>query len=128
VLPPAATEEAFARVGRDESALRPGLERLAARLGVDPAGLTRYPAGSRPVYASGDLVLKLFPPVAGWPDYRIEAAVLAAVQDALPTPTPRVHTAGEQDGWGYILMSRLPGVPLGKQRIGRRQWKWQPTR
>jgi hygromycin-B 7''-O-kinase len=23
-----------------------------------------------------------------------------------------VYAAGEQDGWGYILMSRLPGVPL----------------
>ena len=75
-------------------------------------GLTRYPAGSRPVYASGDVVLKLFPPVSGWPEYRIEAQVLTAVQGRLPTPTPRVHAAGEQDGWGYILMSRLPGVPL----------------
>lgn len=112
VLPAATTEEAFAKVGRDEAALRPGLERLSTRLGVDPAGLTRYAAGSRPVYASGDLVLKLFPPVVGWPDYRIEAEVLAAVRGALPTPTPRVHAAGEQDRWGYILMSRLPGVPL----------------
>ena len=112
VFPAATTEEAFAKVGRDEAALRPGLERLCARLGVDPARLTRYAAGSRPVYRVGDLVLKLFPPVGGWPDYRIEAEVLAAVRDALPTPTPRVHAAGEQDGWGYILMSRLPGVPL----------------
>ncbi len=112
VLPSATTEEAFAKVGRDESALRPGLERLAESLRLDPAGLTRYPAGSRPVYASGDLVLKLFPPVAGWPDYRIEAEVLAAVRGRLPTATPRVHVAGEQDGWGYLLMNRLPGLPL----------------
>jgi len=112
VLPPVATEEAFAKVGRDEAALRPGIERLGWILGVDAAGLTRYAAGSRPVYASGDLVLKLFPPVATWPDYQIEAEVLAAVAGQLPTPTPRVHAAGEQDGWGYILMSRLPGLPL----------------
>jgi hygromycin-B 7''-O-kinase len=112
VLPRAATEEAFIAVGRDEAALRPGLERLGTRLGLDPAGLTRYPAGSRPVYASGDVVLKLFPPVAGWPDYRIEAEVLASVQGKLPIATPRVHATGEQDGWGYILMSRLRGVPL----------------
>jgi hygromycin-B 7''-O-kinase len=112
VFPPAATQEAFLAVGRDEAALRPGLERVAARLGVDPAGLTRYPAGSRPVYASGDLVLKLFPPVAGWPGHRVEAQLLPALAGKLPTPTPRVHAAGEQDGWGYILMSRLPGRPL----------------
>jgi hygromycin-B 7''-O-kinase len=112
VLPPAATEEAFIAVARDEAALRPGLERLSTRLGLDPVNLTRYPAGSRPVYASGDVVLKLFPPVAGWPDYRVEAKVLAAVQGKLPTATPRVHAVGEQDGWGYVLISRLPGVPL----------------
>ena len=58
------------------------------------------------------MVLKLFPPVATWPGYRIEAEVLAAVQGKLPTPTPLVHAAGEHDGWGYVLMSRLPGVPL----------------
>jgi hygromycin-B 7''-O-kinase len=112
VLPSVATEEDLRAVGRDEAALRPGIERLAASLGVDAGGLTRYAAGSRPVYASGDLVLKLFPPVAGWPDYRIEAEVLAATAGRLPTATPRVHAAGEQDGWGYILMSRLPGLPL----------------
>lgn len=61
---------------------------------------------------AGDLVLKLFPPVATWPPWPVEAEVLAAVQGRLPTATPRVHAAGERDGWGYVLMSRVPGVPL----------------
>ena len=112
VLPPASTDEAFAAIGRDESTLRPGLERLCRLLGVNADDLTRFPAGSRPVYAAGDLVLKLFPPVTTWPGYRIEAQMLAAVAAQLPTPTPQVHAAGEHDGWGYVLMSRLPGVPL----------------
>lgn len=111
-LPSASTEEAFAAIGRDESALRPGLERLCRLLGVSADDLARFPAGSRPVYAAGDLVLKLFPPVITWPDYRIEARVLAAVAGQLPTPVPQVRAAGEHDGWGYVLMSRLPGVPL----------------
>jgi hygromycin-B 7''-O-kinase len=98
VLPPAATNEAFRAVCRT--------------LGVDAAGLARYPAGSRPVYESGDLVLKLFPPVAGWPDHRIEAALLPVLAGRLPAATPRVHAAGEQDGWGYLLMNRLAGLPL----------------
>ena len=38
--------------------------------------------------------------------------MLAAVRGRLPTPTPQVHAAGEHDGWGYVLMSRLPGIPL----------------
>ena len=112
MLPSAVTEQAFAEICRDEAVLRPGAERLCRFLGVDAAGLTRYQAGSRPVYAAGDLVLKLFPPVPGWPDHRVEAEVLAAVHSRLPVPTPRVHAAGDRDGWGYVLMSRLPGVPL----------------
>ena len=79
---------------------------------MDAARLTRYTAGSRPVYRTGDLVLKLFPPVATWPRWQLEPEVLAAVQGRLPTPTPQVRAAGEHDGWGYVLMSRLAGVPL----------------
>jgi hygromycin-B 7''-O-kinase len=99
-----------------EAALRPGVERLCGELGVDPAGLVRYGSGSRPVYAAGDLVLKLFPPLDG-DAYRVEASVLAAVSGALPAATPAVHAVGEHGtgegrGWGYVLMSRLPGVPL----------------
>jgi hygromycin-B 7''-O-kinase len=111
-LPAVATEDAFAVIGQDETALRPGVERLCGLLGVDAPGLTRFAAGSRPVYAAGDLVLKLFPPVPTWPGYQVEAEVLAAVRGRLPVPTPRVHAVGEHDGWGYVLMSRLPGVPL----------------
>jgi hygromycin-B 7''-O-kinase len=103
-LPPVATEDAFTAICQDEAALRPGVERLCQQLGVDASKLTRY--------AAGDLVLKLFPPVATWPGYRVEAEVLAAVQGKLPTPTPQVHAAGEHDGWGYVLMGRMPGVPL----------------
>jgi hypothetical protein len=112
VLPSVVSEDAFAEIRQDEAVLRPGAERLCQLLGINAAGLTRYQAGSRPVYAAGDLVLKLFPPVPGWPDYRVEAEVLAAVHSRLPAATPRVHAAGDQDGWGYILMSRLSGVPL----------------
>ena len=122
MLPPAVTEEAFAAISRDEAALRPGVERLCQQLGVDASRLARNAAGSRPVYAAGDLVLKLFPPVAGWPGRRVEAGVLAAVQDRLPIPVPQVHAAGEHDGWGYVLMSRLPGVPLDTV------WDQVPTR
>jgi len=129
-LPPAATEEAFVAIRQDEAALRPGIEQLCQRLDLDAARLTRYAAGSRPVYGTGDLVLKLFPPVTTWPRWQVEPEVLAAVQEKLPTPTPQVHAAGEHDRWGYVLMSRLPGVPLdtvwdqvpaaGRDRLSRR--------
>jgi hygromycin-B 7''-O-kinase len=77
-LPLVRTEEDLAAVGQDGAALQPGIARLCRLLGVNAAGLTRYPAGSRPVYAAGDVVLKLFPPVAELPDQRVEAELLAA--------------------------------------------------
>jgi hygromycin-B 7''-O-kinase len=121
VLPPAATEDAFTTACQDEAALRPGVERLGRRLRIDVPGLTRFAVGSRPVYASGNLVLKLFPPV-DLTGCRVEAGVLAAVQGKLPTPTPRVLATGEHDGWGYLLMSRLSGVALDTV------WDRVPTR
>ena len=62
-LPPASTEEAFTAIGRDEGALRPGIERLCRLLGVNADDLTRFPAGSRLAYTACGLVLKLSPPV-----------------------------------------------------------------
>ena len=38
--------------------------------------------------------------------------MLSAVDGALPVAAPRVCATGEWDGWGYLLMSRLSGVPL----------------
>jgi hygromycin-B 7''-O-kinase len=110
-LPTADTEERFAALSADESALHPGVDALWRRLGVRAIGPTRFPEGSVPVYGCGDLVLKLFPPVylAEW---RVEAQVLKAVDGSLPVPTPKVHEVGHHDGWGFVLMSRLPGEPL----------------
>jgi hygromycin-B 7''-O-kinase len=111
VLPPTTGQDPFTTVCQDDAALRPGVQRLCQLLGVDTSELTRYAAGSRPVYSSGDVVLKLFPP-GDLSGCRVEAGVLAAVAGRLPIATPQVCASGEHDGWGYVLMSRLHGVPL----------------
>jgi hygromycin-B 7''-O-kinase len=110
VWPEAFDEEDYDLVASDEEALGPGVRALLAELGAD-GHPQRYPAGSLPVYAVGDLVLKLFPPVY-LDELPVEAGVLAAVQDRLPVPTPRVHRTGTFEGWGYVLMDRLRGRPL----------------
>lgn len=111
MLPVADTKEVSRAVCRDEAVLRPGVDQLCRLLGVNTVGLSRFAGGSLPVYAAGDLVLKLFPPVS-LASCRVETGVLVAVEGRLPTSTPRVRAAGERDGWGYVLMSRLAGVPL----------------
>lgn len=110
IWPCADDEEDFDFVARDEAALGPGVRALCASLGVTGAA-SRYPTGSLPVYAVGDKVLKLFPPVH-IDELGVEAGVLAAVHGRLPVPTPAVHASGTFERWGYVLMDRMPGVSL----------------
>jgi hygromycin-B 7''-O-kinase len=111
MLPAADTHELFRAVCKDEAALRPGVEQLCRLLGVQDFSLSRFSTGTRPVYAAGDVVLKLYPPTS-LVKCRVEAGVLAAVNRRLPIPTPQVRATGEHDGWGYVLMSRQTGVSL----------------
>ncbi|MBB5925767.1 aminoglycoside phosphotransferase family protein [Streptomyces echinatus] len=113
MLPAVETDEEWDAIVRDETVMRPGVEDLCARLGLDGAPLTRFPEGSQPVYAVGDEhVLKLFPAAAAG-DGVAEGRVLAHLQGRLPVPTPRVRDFGEyENGWRYVLMSRLRGENL----------------
>ncbi|MGW1374048.1 aminoglycoside phosphotransferase family protein [Streptomyces sp. NPDC002446] len=113
MLPRVDTDDEWDAIVPDEAVMQPGALALCARLGLRDATLTRYPAGSQPVYAVGDrYVLKLFP-AASADDGITEARVLAHVQGRLPVPTPYVHDAGEyENGWRYVLMSRLRGSDL----------------
>jgi hygromycin-B 7''-O-kinase len=113
MLPAVRTNEEWEAVVFDEKIVRPAAEDLVARLGLAGAGLRRYPEGSRPVYAVGDHhVLKLYPTVSA-PDSVTEARVLDYLNSRLPVATPEVLDHGEyENGWRYVLMSRLPGTEL----------------
>ncbi|MET9951245.1 aminoglycoside phosphotransferase family protein [Streptomyces sp. NPDC006339] len=115
MLPPVETDQEWDAVVPDETVMRPGAEDLCARLGFAGAALTRFPDGSQPVYAVGDgHVLKLFPGAAAR-DGVAEGRVLAHVEGRLPVRTPEVRAAGAyENGWRYVLMSRLPGENLAQ--------------
>jgi hygromycin-B 7''-O-kinase len=85
---------------------------IAAHHGLAGAEVTRFAAGSVPVYAVGPAhVLKLFP-AAEEAFWRTEVTALQAAQGRLPVATPGVHAAARSGAWRYILMDRLPGQPL----------------
>jgi hygromycin-B 7''-O-kinase len=113
MLPAVRTDAEWQAVVFDEKIVRPAAEDLAARLGLAGAGLRRYPGGSRPVYAVGDRrVLKLYPTVSA-ADSVTEARVLDYLSGRLPVATPELLAHGEyENGWHYVLMSRLPGTEL----------------
>ena len=107
MLPTASTAAEFSAVRRDEAAIRPGVDAIAQRHRLR-GDVVRFADGSLPVYAIGEHVLKLFPPVYA-SEHTTETSVLTAVAGTLPIPTPRVHHLGEQDGWRYVVMSLLHG-------------------
>ncbi|MFB7180042.1 phosphotransferase family protein [Streptomyces sp. NPDC056257] len=113
MLPLVETDEEWDAVVPDETIMRPGAEDLCRRLGLGGAPLVRFPDGSQPVYAVGDEhVLKLFPAAAAR-DGVAEGRVLAHVQGRLPVATPHVRESGTyENGWRYVLMSRLGGESL----------------
>jgi hygromycin-B 7''-O-kinase len=112
LFPVADTPDTFDRIRRDETRLGPGVAAICGRLGLDPAGTRRYPEGTLPVYAVGTgSVLKVYPPCYAEERDR-EATALDIVDGGLAVPTPRVEATGEIEGWVYLCMTRLPGIPL----------------
>lgn len=58
-----------------------------------------------------DRVLKLYPPfLRDHCDF--ERAALPHFEGRLGLPTPRLLGSGQRDGWPYLVISRLAGVPL----------------
>jgi hygromycin-B 7''-O-kinase len=71
----------------------------------------RVSVGTNVVFASADLVLKLYAP--HWAHLAAaERAVLERFAGRLPVQTPTVHAHGSLEGWPYLIMSRLRGQEL----------------
>lgn len=111
ILPQHRTEEAF-EAADAETDYDPALRVVAQRAGIIAAAHpTRFTDGSLPVFALGELVVKLYPPCCQ-DEYDNERAALEGVEGALPIPTPAVQSGGALDGWHYLVMTRLRGRPM----------------
>lgn len=112
VFPESRTPEEFELVRRDDERLLPGVRAVCEILGLGDPPIGRFSEGSLPVYAVGDsLVLKIYPSF-DLTERDSESAVLQALRNRLPVPTPGVHAVGDLDGWGYMLIDRLRGESL----------------
>ena len=94
----------------DLPAWRAVIESIAAEQGGGT--VTQMPESTAMVALLGDdRVLKLYPPfLRDHCDF--ERAALVHFAGRLGLPTPHLLGHGERDGWPYLLISRLPGVPL----------------
>jgi hygromycin-B 7''-O-kinase len=117
VLPPVPAqytrEQLEAWLSRTELLL-PGVRVIAERNALH-GEIRRIPEGSMAVFAIGETaVLKLFAaPHRPW--YESERAFLTRIHGRLGVPTPEIIDAADEDeGWAYVLMSRLHGTPLDR--------------
>jgi hygromycin-B 7''-O-kinase len=86
---------------------------IAERHGLS-GDLAREGLGTNVVFAVGaDRLVKLFPPLwAG--EIAVERAGLLHVAGRLGVPTPEVAGEGELEGWPYLVLTRVAGVPLAR--------------
>lgn len=82
------------------------LSALAAREGW-PGEPRRFDSGTLPVFAFGDVVLKLY---AHQHEHDIERDALQRL--SANVPVPKLLGSGAIDDWRYLVMSRVEGTPL----------------
>ena len=111
-LPPVQTEAELSAFFADAPAVDTALSALTIRRSR-PEPFVRFAGGSVLVAASGDEVVKVFPPME-----RVfadtEWGALCGLDGRLPVATPRPRERFEIDGWHGIAMDRLPGRELAE--------------
>ena len=111
LLPHIDTPGAYRALQPDSSTWLPAVDLLAERHGLGAAQFVRLSEGTNVVFASDDLVLKLFPP--HWAHLAAaERAVLGRLAGRLPVKTPNVLAHGSLERWSYLIMNRLRGKEL----------------
>jgi hygromycin-B 7''-O-kinase len=111
LLPETPDLAAFRRLRRDLEAQRPAFVALAQRHSLPPSELVPFADGTHLVWGTRSVVLKVFVPL--WPqDAVVEVAMLNHLAGTT-LPVPRLEATGELDSWRYVVLSRLPGTPIG---------------
>jgi hygromycin-B 7''-O-kinase len=114
LLPNVPTFEDYRRVYRDASVWLPAMRTICERHRLDGAQLALAPPGTHVVFRAGpQRYIKLFSPL--WPDdFPPERLVLRGLSERndLPIPIPRLLAEGEVDGWPYVILTAVEGVPL----------------
>ncbi|HVF57824.1 MAG TPA: aminoglycoside phosphotransferase family protein [Pyrinomonadaceae bacterium] len=110
-LPRIADAEAYRR-HFDSDVWRQAVSVICARHRVHHESLQRSPFGENIIFFVDErFVVKIFAPFRE--NYERETAALAFASDLkLGIETPAVVHAGEIEGWPYLLMTRLAGVPM----------------
>ena len=109
LLPRVTSISDYHRVYGDSQIWSKAVHEVAARHRLPGRGV-RQTLGSHVVYRFGDYIVKLYLPM-WFEDYRVERIALPSISGL---PTPRIFADDEIEGWPYLVMSHVPGVPAGE--------------
>lgn len=112
-LPEQISKAQYLELYRDDELWGPAIEAIASAHGLGELTCSRIPYGSSIVYALGESwIVKLCCPL--WrEEFEIERALGRALEsmDGGEVELPRVRFVGELEGWPYLIMDRVEGVP-----------------
>jgi hygromycin-B 7''-O-kinase len=114
LLPEVETYEDYRPIYRDAGVWLPAMRVICQRHGLDASQLAFAPPGTHIVFRAGtDRYIKLFaPPWRG--DLTPERLVLHKLSEQPDLPLPRPVAEGEIEGWPYIIVTAVEGVPLNE--------------
>jgi hygromycin-B 7''-O-kinase len=107
LLPAVRSKQEYLAVYRDDAAWLPAVRCICDRHGLPAEELARQVLGTHVVFRTGDLVVKLLCPLyLDSPD--AESLVLRHLRGL---PSPVLVAAGDLEGWPYLVMTVVPGIP-----------------
>jgi hygromycin-B 7''-O-kinase len=110
-LPAFTSYEPFAAFRADPAQWLPVARDIAASHGLSCAAPHVFATGTNLVLALDEkLILKLFPPLLR-SQFISERHSLAQLRGQLRIAIPEIVAEGERDGWPYLAITRLSGVP-----------------
>jgi hygromycin-B 7''-O-kinase len=114
LLPEVETHKDYRPICRDADVWLPAMRVICQRHGLDASRLEFAPPGTHVVFRAGpDRYIKLFArPWRG--DFTPERLVLHKLSEQPNLPIPRPVAEGEIEGWPYIIVTAVEGVPLNE--------------
>ena len=107
LLPRLSEKDDYIQVfGRDEL-WEPAIKTICERHGISTHRLERAGLGTHVVFRSEGHIVKLFSPFWG-ESHAVELACLTGLSDL---PVPRIDHVGALEGWPYLILSVVDGVP-----------------
>ena len=108
--PDISDEEDFERWRSTSDRWLPIVIEIAQRANVDAVSPTSFKTGTNLVVdLNGAAILKIFPPIYAT-QFAVERIALRQLDGRLSVPIPRILAEGEDNGWSWLIITKLPGT------------------